>query len=124
MVNRIKFSFILTGVLALSAFIPILNSLIMTLNGAILFPISDMNWAAHIWVNLILAVVMILFFYRSKKQLGSILFGLLTVLFLLPYFLYSFENVFSDNGPYFIQFLIGGFLTGGTLMLVEYFKKK
>ncbi|MEM6736988.1 MAG: hypothetical protein AAF620_13065 [Bacteroidota bacterium] len=50
-VSKIKFSLILTGVLIVSAFIPILNILIWYLNAALMYVFGD-GWDAHIWMNL------------------------------------------------------------------------
>lgn len=123
MINRIKFSLVLTSILAISAFVPILNIFIMMINGGILYPFSSMNWDAHIWINLILTITLLALFYRSKKQTSSILLGLFTVLFAQPFFLYSLESMFNGEELYFLQFLISGLLTGGLLIIVEYLKK-
>ncbi|SIT17296.1 hypothetical protein SAMN05421761_1275 [Belliella pelovolcani] len=122
MIARIKFSLILTLVLILSAFMPVLNILIWHLNAVLLYVFGD-NWNAHIWMNLLLSVLILIFFFRSQKQSRSITLGILSIFFLLPLFLYLFENHFSEDAPYFLQSLVGGLIAGGILITTEYFKK-
>lgn len=119
--NRVKFSLMLTATLTISAFMPVLNILIMLLNGAILSIFADSN-SIPIWGNLILSILTLFLFFRSRKSSYSILYGILSVLFLLPFFLYLFENNFSEDAPYFLQSLVGGLLSGLTIMTVEYLK--
>ena len=121
-ISKIKFSLILTGVLIVSAFMPILNILVMYLNAALIYVFGD-GWDAHIWMNLLLSVVVLVLFFKSEKESYSILFGILSVLFLMPFFLYLFENKFSEDAPYFLQSMVGGLITGLILVIAELSKK-
>jgi hypothetical protein len=121
--SKIKFSLIVTGVLLISAFMPVLNILIMLLNGAVLSIFGDNN-SIPIWGNLALSILTLFLFFRSDKNSYSILYGILSVLFLFPFFSYLFENSFSEDAPYFLQSLVGGILTGFILLFVSYLKNK
>jgi hypothetical protein len=101
---------------------PVLNILIWHLNAALLYIFGD-NWNAHIWMNLLLSVLILIFFFRSQKESRSITLGILSIFFLLPLFLYLFEDYFSEDAPYFLQSLVGGLIAGGILITAEYFKK-
>ncbi|MEM6817000.1 MAG: hypothetical protein AAF600_21850 [Bacteroidota bacterium] len=123
----IRLSLILTGVLIVSAFMPMLNVLILLLNGGIVGTILYFFDDTHLyvtWVNLVLAIIVLILFYRNKKQLNSIMIGVLTLVFLLPFYMYFLEGNYSEDVPYFLQSLVGGLLTGLTIMIVEYLKYK
>ena len=57
----------------------------MLLNGALLAVFGN-SQHIPIWGNLVLSLAAIFFFYRSKKEIQSILIGVLAVVFLLPFF--------------------------------------
>ncbi len=120
-IDKIEFSLILTVILILSAFMPIFHILILYLNAALLYIFGD-SWNAHIWINLILSIIGLTLFYRNKKQAKSIIAGILTLIFLLPFFMYSLADNYSEDTPYLSHPLISGSLTGLVIMTVEYFK--
>lgn len=120
--SKIKFSLILTAVLVVSAFMPILNILIMLFNGAVLSVFGD-NSNVTLWANLALSIVLIVIFCLSKKKTASAIIEISIVLFLFPLFMYAFESKFDEDSPYFMQSLIGGVLTGGVLIIAEFSKR-
>lgn len=120
--TKIKFSLILTAILVVSAFMPILNILIMLFNGAVLSVFGD-NSEITLWANLALSIVLIVIFYLSKKKTASTIIQISIVLFLFPLFMYVFESKFNEESPYFMQSLIGGVLTGGVLIIAELSKR-
>ena len=120
--TKIKFSLILTAILVVSAFMPILNILIMLFNGAVLSVFGD-NSNVTLWANLALSIVLIVIFYLSKKKTASAIIQISIVLFLFPLFMYVFESKFNEDSPYFMQSLIGGVLTGGVLIIAELSKR-
>jgi hypothetical protein len=121
-ITQIKFSLILTAILVVSAFMPILNILIMLFNGVVLSVFGD-NSNVTLWANLALSLVLIVIFYLSKKKTASAIIEVSIVLFLFPLFMYVFENRLDDDSPYFMQSLIGGVLTGVVLIITEYSKR-
>ncbi len=136
---RIRFSLILIGVLLILYCIPIyaipvvsfsiLKSLIQL--NIVLFPfhnfVDTWDWIspalAAILINLLISAGVLILFYRSKKIGYSILFGLLAVPFLMPLFAYlvSYEGTAYIEEA-FLVVLINNLLTGGTIMVVEFFK--
>ena len=93
--SKIKFSLILTAVLVVSAFMPILNILIMLFNGAVLSVFGD-NSNVTLWANLALSIVLIVIFCLSKKKTASAIIEISIVLFLFPLFMYAFESKFDE----------------------------
>ncbi len=120
------------GILVISYLMPMAQVVIIYLNAASLFLFRGI-WEAEIWANLFISAGVLILFYRSKKIGYSILFGLLAVFFLLPFFMYLVEKGvywFTDGYesigaiPYFLVDITDGLLTVGTIMVVEFFKNK
>ena len=118
--GKIKLSLVITSILVITALVPIAQILVMLLNGGILYIFGDGS-GQEIWVNIILALFGLMAFYKSKEKVRSIILAVVSIIFLLPLFIYLFENRVSDS-PYFLQMLLAGLLTGMILTGVEFFK--
>lgn len=122
--SKIKFSLIASAVLVLSSFVPVIQILILTLNGAFVSMFTSSNSVVIQLVNGVATLLMFLLFYFSSSVVAK-LFSLLGVLiFFMPFLFYATENRISTDRFYFLQFLIVGIITGIMLIGVEYFRSK
>lgn len=119
--------FIITLILIVSSFIPIVQVLVLTLNGGILYAISQplgVDSTEIIYsVNIVLSIVFILLFYLSDKLIGRLFSALATIIFLLPLLFYATENLISEE-IYFLHFIIVGFIVGVVLIFTTLLKLK
>lgn len=116
------------GVLVVTSFIPIIQILIMTLNGGIMILFSLLVDDKELSRNFILAIegfislIGLILFYKSTKILWRIFSVILTLLFLFPLMVYIFEFIVTDK--YFVQNMVAGFAVGLILLIVTLFKKR
>lgn len=122
--SKFKFSLIALVILVLSSFVPVLQVLILTANGAFvsLFTSSDDN--IILLVNGIGSLLMIVLFYLSNSTVAKILSTLGILLFLMPFLFYATEKLISSERFYFLQFLITGIITEVILVAIEAIKRK
>lgn len=120
--SKLKFSLIASLVLVLSSFIPIVQILLLTLNGAIVSLFTHSNSKVILLVNGICSLMMILLFYFSSKIVAKLLslFGML--LFFIPFLFYATEGLINTEKFYFLQFLIIGIITSLILIGIDYKK--
>jgi hypothetical protein len=124
MSKKIKFSLIASTVLVLSSFIPVLQVLILTLNGAFVSLFTNDGSKIILIVNSISSVIMFVLFYLSSSITAKLLSLLGVLLFFIPFLFYITENQISTEKYYFIQFLIIGIITGLILIGLEYLRSK
>jgi hypothetical protein len=122
--NKTKTSVIALGILVLTSFIPILQVLILTLNGAFLSVFTKNSNTIILAVNGIFTLLSLSLFYFSKSTIAKIFSIIGVVLFFLPLLFYGTERIISTEKYYFLQFLIIGIIIGITLVLIEMFKIK
>lgn len=122
--GKTKVSLIAWGVLVLTSFIPVLQVMIMYLNGAILSLFNSENDKVHFIVNSVFTILLLTLFYFSKNILAKVFLALGVILFFLPLLLYATANTINTERYYFLQFLIMGFIVGGVLFLIELLKSK
>lgn len=122
--NKYKFSLITLVILVLSSFVPVLQALILTANGAFvsLFTSSDDN--VILLVNGIGSLLMLVLFYLSKSTVAKILSIAGVLLFFVPFLFYATEKFINTEKFYFLQFLIIGIIIGVILAAVEVIKVK
>jgi hypothetical protein len=122
--NKIKFSLIASIVLVLSSFVPVLQILILLLNGAFVSLFTADDSKVILLVNGVCSVLMFVLFYLSSNIITKLLslFGVL--LFFIPFLLYTTENQIGTEKFYFIQFLLVGIITSVILIGVECLKNK
>jgi hypothetical protein len=122
--NKIKFSLIASIVLVLSSFIPVIQVLILTLNGALVSLFTSSDNSVILLVNVIGSLTMFLLFYLSSSFITKFLSLLGILIFFIPFLFYATEKLISTEKYYFIQFLIIGFITSVLLITIEYISKK
>lgn len=124
--RRLEIPLIIMGVLVLTSFLPLIQILMMTLNGAIIYPIytiadNDDNVSRYILItDSLMSLLGLILFYLSFKMLWRIFSAIFTVLFLLPLMILIFE--FIETEAYFLQNLVAGFAVGLILLLVALLK--
>ena len=122
--SKIKFSLIASIVLVLSSFIPVIQVLILTLNGAFVSLFTSSDTGVILLVNGIGSLTMFLLFYFSSRFITKFLSLLGILLFFIPFLFYATEKLISTEKYYFIQFLIIGIVTSIFLTTIEYISKK
>ncbi len=122
--GKIKFSLITSIILLLSSFIPVVQVLLLTANGAFLSVFTSSNNGIILLVNGAASIIMFLVFYFSKSFVAKF-FSLIGILFfLLPFLFYATEKIINTENYYFAQFLTIGIITSILLIAVEYFIQK
>src|SRR5690606_9599243 len=125
--NSLEIPLIIMGVLVLTSFLPLIQILIMTLNGAIMYPLysiadNDEIASRYIFiVDTLMSIVGLVIFYKSNKLSWRVFSAIFTVLFLLPLMVLIFG--FIETDVYFLQNLIAGFTVGVILLVVALFRK-
>lgn len=125
--KSLEIPLIIMGVLVVTSFIPIIQILILTLNGGIMYLFSLLLGSKELVGNLLLGVegfislFGLILFYKSIKILWRIFSAVFTVLFLLPLMVYIFG--FIETDMYFVQNLVAGFAVGLILLVVALVKK-
>jgi hypothetical protein len=122
--SKIKFSLIASIVLVLSSFIPVIQVLILTLNGAFVSLFTSSDTGVILLVNGIGSLTMFLLFYFSSRFITKFLSLLGILIFFIPFLFYATEKLISTEKYYFIQFLIIGIVTSIFLTTIEYISKK
>jgi hypothetical protein len=129
--RKIKFSLITSAILVLSSFMPVIQILILTANGAFLSIFTGGETKIILLINGILSLLMLALFYFSNTTVTKVFSTIGFLLFFLPLFFYSTENIFTDETGslrlekfYFLQFLIAGVVAGILLAVIELIKAK
>lgn len=128
--NDYIISLIFFGVLLITSFVPFIQVILIYWNGGMLAVTEDITGIdaldLAIPLNLILTLLS-LFAYFKSKQIGlKILFAILTMFFINGLTVFSFEKVFgnSDANFYAWQFIVGATLTGIGLFTADLFREK
>ena len=122
--NKYKFSLITSAILVLGSFVPVLQVLILTANGAFISIFTNENTKVILLVNGIMSLIMFTLFYFSNMTITKVISVLGLLLFFIPFLFYATEKIISVDKYYFLQFLIIGIVTGVLLMLIEIIKTK
>jgi hypothetical protein len=122
--NKFKLSLITLVILVLSSFVPVLQVLILTTNGAFLSLFTSSDTGIILLVNGIASLLMVLLFYFSKSIIAKLFSVLGILLFFIPLLFYATEDVISTDKYYFLQFLIIGIVAGLLLLMIEIVKEK
>lgn len=114
-------------VLLVSSFIPILQILIMQVNGAVLYVFNvfftDVGFMQY-GVNGIIAATVLFIYFGSRKLAWKIGSAIFATIFILPLITYSLENVIDEESFYFLSFMIAGVGTGFVLLVVGFLKER
>jgi hypothetical protein len=125
--KSLEIPLIIMGVLVLTSFVPIIQILIMTLNGGIMYLFSLLLGGKELVGNFLLVIegfislIGLILFYKSIKISWRIFSVIFTLLFLLPLMVYIFG--FIETDMYFVQNLVAGFVVGLILLVVALLKK-
>lgn len=125
--KSLEIPLIIMGILVLSSFVPIIQIVILTLNGAILSPLyaiasNDKVAIQYIYFfNFLISFFGLVLFFRASKISLIILSAIFSVLFLLPLATYIFGMIVTDL--YFVQNLVSGFVVGLILLIVALLKQ-
>lgn len=122
--SKLKFSLIASLALVLSSFVPVIQVLLLTLNGAFLSLFTNSDNNVILLVNGIGSILMFVLFYFSSSLITKLLSLLGVLIFFIPFLFYATEKLISTEKYYFIQFLIIGIITGLFLITIEYISKK
>ncbi len=124
----IKLPLIITGVLIFSAFVPVLQVFVLVLNAGFLYPFEMITNVEPSFiqpvVNAIFSVLLLTLYYFSSRMIARILTSVGFVFFTLPVLIYPIAEKLSEEGPYFLQFIVVGIMTGAILLIITYLKTK
>lgn len=113
---------VIIGVLVVSSFLPLIQIMLMTLNGAIMYPLyamaeTDEIASRYIFIaDSLMSLIGLTLFYISVKMSWRIFSAVFTVIFLLPLMVLIFG--FIETDVYFLQYLVAGFSVGLVLLVV------
>ncbi|MBW0176591.1 hypothetical protein [Sediminibacterium sp.] len=129
MKKKNKVSLLLTLLLVVTSFFPVIQVMIMSLNGALIEffrNILSYNGSDSLlyFINTLLGLVTCVLFVLSKTVIQKVLSGLGVILFFLPLIIYLLEGRVDSDSFYFLQFLIGGIVIGGVLIILETLQRK
>jgi cytochrome c oxidase assembly factor CtaG len=122
--SKFKFSITTLAILVLSSFVPVLQVLLLTANGAFVSLFISADDKIILIVNGVGSLLMLVLFYLSKSTLAKVLSIIGVLLFFVPFLFYATENSISTEKFYFLQFLIIGVVTGIILAAIEAFKRR
>lgn len=118
---------IITLFLIVSSFIPVIQIILLTFNGGIVYVFgnitSTQNKEMAIILNIIISILCLIWFYKGKRKRLVIIQLILSSFFLFPIFYLLLENLTIRDNYYFLPMMIAGLLTGLVLLIVGYFKK-
>lgn len=122
--RKIKFSLFASIILVLSSFIPVLQILLLTANGAFLSLFTNADNKIILIVNAVASLLMFILFYFSKTTIAKVFCVLGILLFFIPFLFYTTENVINTDKYYFLQILIIGVVTSILLIITETIQTK
>lgn len=120
---KYKVSITTAIILLITSFLPILQIIIITINGGIISVISQKNLTLQYIINGLGSILFLIVYYLStarKKQIFSII-GFL--FFFFPLISYSSEKIMPKE-PYFIEAMLIGLISGIILVLMDMLKQK
>lgn len=126
--SNISIPILITLFLVLSSFIPIIQVMILTLNGGLasitekLFSINSIKTA--VVFNAVVSVICLLWYYKQGKLGLEILSAIISVFFLFPYFTFQIGDYIKSEDYYFLTLMLSGFLTGLVLLIIGFIKKR
>lgn len=123
-------SLIFFGALLITSFVPFVQVILMYWNGGILAITEDLTGIdgldLAIPLNIILTLISLFAYFKSKTIGLKIFFAVLTMFFINGLTVFGFEKVFgnSDASFYAWQFIVGAILTGLGLFTADIFRHK
>ncbi|MCC6583190.1 MAG: hypothetical protein IT271_05765 [Chitinophagales bacterium] len=121
--SELRISFILTGILIITSFLPIIQVVIMFLDGGLLSLFNSKNSNFLYLINGISSVLFIILFVIAKNKSFQVFTAIGFIFFFYPLVTYVDENrVPNENEPYFLSALIWGTFSGVLLIVTSYLK--
>ena len=123
--NDYIISLIFFGALLITSFVPFVQVILMYWNGGILAVSEDITGIdaldLAIPLNLILTLLSLFAYFKSKRIGLKVLFAILTMFFINGLTVFSFEKVFgnSDASFYAWQFIVGAILTSSLTVNIK-----
>ena len=118
----------LMGILILGSFVPIIQIMLLQANSIFLYPFEIAfgieNFKLLNFINFIAGTLTIYGFYRTDKIGFQLLWAILTILFLNSFLTFLWDDRGGDPNPYFLGFMISGFLTVLPLVIIGFIKEK
>ena len=129
-IKKYNLPLITFGVLFVTSFVPVIQIILMYWNGGILATIEMISgidaMELAIPLNLILTILCLYFYFKSKKAGYKVLFSIISFFFINGLTVFSFSKILGndDSDYYFIQFMLVAFVTGFSLIGIDYLKYK
>ncbi len=122
--SNIYIPLIITVLLAISSFVPLLQVILLELF-QLYVPISSAIGVGQVpfffFVNISLSIFILYLFYRSENKLSTLASQFLAVVFLYPVLIYLFQG-FSSESLYMIPFILAAVLYGTIFISIGTFK--
>lgn len=122
---------ILTAIFVLSSFVPVIQTIILTLNGGYLASIEDMisstnanTKSINLLGNLLPTLLLLFWFYNATNKIGQFIAAILAMVFMTAFFYFMTMDDNEEHEPYWLQFLIIALVSGFILTIVAYIKYK
>lgn len=124
----IKIPIVMLGVLVFSSFVPFLQIMTMYLNGSILYIIGKLTGRdgqeIQYATNALFSLIALVLFYKSRKTIWKVFSAISALVFLLPLFVYAFENQVSEDPYYFLPMMLAGLAAGIILVFAGLLKSR
>lgn len=124
----IKIPIVMLGVLVFSSFVPLLQIMTMYLNGSILYIIGKLTGRdgqeIQYATNALFSLIALVLFYKSRKTIWKVFSAISALVFLLPLFVYTFENQVSEDPYYFLPMMLAGLAAGIILVFAGLLKSR
>lgn len=119
---------ILMGIMVLGSFAPIIQIILLHGSAIYLYPFENIfgieNFKVLNLMHLVGGILTVYGFYKVDKTGFKLLWAILTVFFLNSYLTFLWDDKGGDTNPYFLGFMISGFLTALPLLVVGFVKEK
>ena len=119
---------ILTAIFVASSFIPVIQIVILTLDGGLIPLINKIVaadntgsiWAANIIANLLPSILFLFLFFKAIKLSVKILTASFSMIFMTAFIFFLTDGIDSD--PYFLNFILIALISGSILTFIAIFK--
>ena len=130
--KTLKIPLIVTGAFVLSCLMPVIQILIMTIDGGLLAIVNKLifedkpvkvdatNWI----VNFSLSVLFLVLFYKTSSMVGKVTFSMLAFIFLFCFFAFLTGDSYGLTNPYFLYFMLVSLVSGLFLCATAIVKSK
>jgi hypothetical protein len=126
--TQLRIPLLLTVVFVVSSFAPVMQILILTYDGALIWAFYKVVGAddtgdilaANIAVNLLPTAVLLLAFCKATKQHVKIVTATLSMIFMTAFTFFLTNG--KDSNPYFLKFIVIELISGSILILVAILK--